>query len=572
MNGILSFPPTLPISLMILAGKATLLLALVFIIRLMVRTASASTRYFLISASIIMIGCLPLLTWITPDWKVPLPAIIQRSVVSDPAPSPSPEILSGILKTEPSKAIMDVTETHAFPAAAASGNLLLCLWLLGTLVAAGRVLIGMAGCARNQRQAKEPDSQRIHELIKSASHKIGLRKEISAGVGDQTEAPYISGIIKPVLSLPRDVIRWPEQRLMSVLLHELAHIKRGDHFLWPLANLAVSWLWFNPLVWLALAQMRKDKERACDDYVLACGRSRIGYAQHLLEACLSLRTSVKLAPIGLQFAQKNEVKERIIYMLNQKINHQPMGKVRQLAFIFLMVVVLIPLTGITGFSTAVTSSDVSPGEHDAVTATLKAFFAELSNGSDYQVTRERFLTSDYFDDPSLTLENLDQAVWMPVFDNTLCCITEGRPGVVDKIRNRMTSLRREGNELVASLQIDVVGYCLNGKSVRRNTDSSTVILVDDTSGKKTAISECHVAHSLTQEIRFRLENGAWKVSRFNDGMAIMRMDTNNPYGPIFLVWVENIDEQTTPFGARVFKVIPRDIVPNAHNAQFVLEE
>ena len=571
MSGLLTLPPTLPIALMILAGKAALLLTLTFIVRLIVRKASASTRYFLIGASVIMIGCLPLLTWITPDWELPLPTVIQSRIVSDPVPLPPSEIPSGILQAEPSDAAMSITETQASPAIG-SGDLLLYLWLLGTAAAAGRVVMGMAACATSRRQVKESDSRRVYELVKEASGRIGLRRDIAVRLGGRTEVPHISGIIRPVLHLPQNVLHWPKQRLMSVLLHELAHIKRGDHFLWPLANLAVSWLWFNPLVWLALAQMRKDKERACDDYVVACGCGRISYAQHLLEACLSLRASAKLAPLSLQFAQTNEVQERIMYMLNQRMDRQPISRPRQLAFVFLLLTVFIPLTGITGFSATATSGEVSTGEREAVVATLKAFFAELSNGADFQTVREKFLTSDYFDDPSLTLENLDEAVWVPVFDNTLCCITEGRPGVVQKVRSRIAALRREGDELVATLRFDIAGYCLDKKQVRQDADSTVVFIVDNTSGKETAIRECHVVDSLSQQVRFRREDGAWKISRFNDGVAIMRMDTNNPYGPIFLVWIEDIDARTTPFGARVFKVVPRDIVPNAHNAEFLLEE
>jgi len=571
MSGIVTIPPTLPAALMILAGKAALLLILTFIIRLMVRTSSASTRYFLIGASIIMIGCLPLLTWIMPDWELPIPTVIHSRIVSDPAPLPPSKQSPRILQVEPPEAAISMTETQARPSAT-RGNFLLCLWLLGTAVAAGRVLTGLARCAKSRGQIKEYDSQRIYELVKNAAGKVGLRRDVAVRVGDRTELPHISGIFRPVLYLPENVLHWPRQRLMSVLLHELAHIKRRDHLLWPLANLAVSWLWFNPLVWLALAQMRKEKERACDDYVVACGRSRISYAKHLLEACLSLRASAKPAPLSLQFAQKNEVQERIMYMLSQRMDRRPISKAKRLALVFLLLIVLIPLTGITGFSTALTSGEISPGEREAVITALTGFYVGLSNGADFQTVSEKSLTSDYFNDPSLTLENLDKAVWLPVFENTTCCIKEGRPGVVQKVRSRMASLRREGDELVATLQLDIAGYCLDKKHARQDSDSNVIFVPDEISGKKMAIRECYVADSLSQQVRFRFEDGAWKISRFKDGVAIMRMDTNNLYGPIFLVWIENIDDRTTPFGARVFKVIPRAAVPDAHNAEFVLEE
>ncbi len=571
MNGIFVFSSALPNSLLILAGKATLLLTLVFIIRLMMRTASASSRYFLIGTGMIMIGCLPVLALIAPDWNVPVPEVIQSRITSNAVPSPLPEISSAGPRIESLKGTAGAAETKA-RRPASRGNALLYLWLLGTAAAVGRVLMGMAGCARSRRRPEEPDSNGIHNLVEKASRRIGLRKEIAIRLGDRTETPYISGVVRPVLNLPRHVLCWPEQRLMSVLLHELAHIKRGDHVLWPLVNLAVSWLWFNPLAWIALAFMKKERERACDDYVLACGSSRTSYAQHLLEACLSLGSSVRAAPLSLQFARRNEVRDRILYLLDQRMNHRPMSRAGQIALVLLLAVAIVPLTGITGFSTAVTSNEVSPGEREAVIATLEAFYAELSDGSDFQTVREKFLTADYFDDPRLTLEKLDRAVWQPVFNNTVCCIAEGRARAVDEVRSRITSLRRDGEEIIAELQMEITGYCLDKKQTNPDTDSAAAGASDKTAGTKAAIRQCHVVNSYSQPIRFRHEKGAWKISLFSDGVALMQMDTDNPYGPIFLVWIEDIDARTTPFGARVFKVIPRDIVPDAHNAQFSLEE
>src|SRR5437762_409184 len=73
------------------------------------------------------------------------------------------------------------------------------------------------------------------------------------------------------------VERCTPQELRFVFLHELAHLKRRD--------IAVNWLttilqilhWFNPLVWLAFARMRVDRELACDELALsfaAAGESK----------------------------------------------------------------------------------------------------------------------------------------------------------------------------------------------------------------------------------------------------------------------------------------------------------
>ena len=71
--------------------------------------------------------------------------------------------------------------------------------------------------------------------------------------------------------MPEDANRWPLERLRIVLLHELAHVKRRDCLTHVVAQLACALHWFNPLAWIAARHIRTERERACDDLVLACG-------------------------------------------------------------------------------------------------------------------------------------------------------------------------------------------------------------------------------------------------------------------------------------------------------------
>ena len=62
-----------------------------------------------------------------------------------------------------------------------------------------------------------------------------------------------------------------------------------------IAQLACAVYWFNPLVWFAAHQLRLERERACDDFVLVSGTSGADYATDLLEiACGSSARTVTL--------------------------------------------------------------------------------------------------------------------------------------------------------------------------------------------------------------------------------------------------------------------------------------
>ncbi|TFH44091.1 MAG: hypothetical protein E4H01_11250, partial [Lysobacterales bacterium] len=526
---------------------------------------------FLITATVAMATCLPLLSMITPDLELPAPTVIKSHLGYDRATSKHPATLTSAPTSLTSSDTESVSKAQTLPAPGAPQHLILYIWLLGSAVAAGRVLIGLVACAMGRYRATVPNSKRIRELVNRASGRIGLRKRIVVLISSRSEVPYTSGIITPVLFLPRDMLRWPHSRMMSVLLHELAHVKRGDHVIWPLINLAASWLWFNPLVWMALAQMKRDREKACDDHVLARGIGSANYAQHLLEACRSLKASMSVAPASFLFTGKNEVKERIMYMLNPTVNRRPISRLKQVAVAVLLTFVAVLVTSITGFSTAISLYDVTPQEKEAVVSTLEGFYAELSSGSDYRSVRTRFLTSDYFDNPVLTLENLDEAVRRPPFDNTLYLLTDGRVGLAREVRCRIESIKRDGEEVVVTQRLDVIADSTRGSVEYSDEDGVISLTYDPSSAKETAALDRHLVNSLTQQIRLRQEDGAWRISKFDDGVAIMRMDTYNPYGPIFLVWMEDIDSQTTPYGAGIFKVFPRDLIPDAHNAKFSLE-
>ena len=59
----------------------------------------------------------------------------------------------------------------------------------------------------------------------------------------------------------------PEERC-TVLTHELAHLKRRDHWIRLLEHVGTGLYWWHPVVWWARAQLRRVEEECCDAWVV----------------------------------------------------------------------------------------------------------------------------------------------------------------------------------------------------------------------------------------------------------------------------------------------------------------
>lgn len=130
---------------------------------------------------------------------------------------------------------------------------------------------------------------------------------------ERVQSPFILGIIRPVIYIPFGLDDWT---VLSVIAHEKAHIRRGDHVVKPLAWLILSVHWFNPMLWISYALLCKDIEAACDEKVLADmnEEERRDYARALLK-CSTRSVGVYACPLA--FGELN-VKERIKMTLSYK--------------------------------------------------------------------------------------------------------------------------------------------------------------------------------------------------------------------------------------------------------------
>lgn len=101
----------------------------------------------------------------------------------------------------------------------------------------------------------------------------------------------------------------------NIILHEMAHIKRKDHIIKPIAYLLLCINWYNPLVWIAYIMLCRDIESACDQKVIKNMNSdeRVEYSQSLLD-CSGKQSNALMYPVAFgEVSVKSRIKGILSY-------------------------------------------------------------------------------------------------------------------------------------------------------------------------------------------------------------------------------------------------------------------
>jgi TonB family protein len=206
------------------------------------------------------------------------------------------------------------------------------------------------------------------------------------------------GALRPAVFLPADAHGWSEDRRRVVMLHELAHVSRGDLATHLLARTAVSLFWWNPLAWIAWREFVKERERAADDLVLTAGEPATAYASHLLEIARSMQGAPSLAWAALAMARPSQLEGRLRAILDSRINRKSPGPRSALAAALLAVALVAPFAALQAQEKP--DAVIAP----AVEATIRAAI-EQQNHEILDSAAAAYVTSYKYDAAQKLLEN-----------------------------------------------------------------------------------------------------------------------------------------------------------------------
>ncbi|WP_223786659.1 M56 family metallopeptidase [Marinicella meishanensis] len=199
-------------------------------------------------------------------------------------------------------------------------------WLLGFIWAAvaGLLLLQLGRQLRHWQRltqsAREVDDAVTLALVNGCMQQLTLSRQPRIKTHPELHSPCTWGLLRPVILIPESMRQ--QDALRVVLLHEMAHIKRGDWGWLMTAQVVTACCWFNPLMWWIKARMINSFETACDDLVLQQNIKPSVYAETLMG--FHPQTAASLTLVTAMMAQPSVLYQRLHLILNPQLRSQSM--------------------------------------------------------------------------------------------------------------------------------------------------------------------------------------------------------------------------------------------------------
>lgn len=225
-------------------------------------------------------------------------------------------------------------------------GLLLVIWV-AVASALTLLLIQRAYFVRGLLGQSEEASRDMMRELEECRRRLNLRRQIHLRLSPNAASPAVCGLFRPVILIPQSIApRLQSHDLQAVLLHELAHVKRGDLWVNLIQTLLQIAYFYNPLLWLANAMIRRTREQAVDETVLvAMGETARQYPEILVniaKLAFTRRPALSLRMIGV-VESKSALTARIQHILTRPLPKTAKLGVMGLLTLFVLAAVLLPM-------------------------------------------------------------------------------------------------------------------------------------------------------------------------------------------------------------------------------------
>jgi beta-lactamase regulating signal transducer with metallopeptidase domain len=168
-----------------------------------------------------------------------------------------------------------------------------CLWFAGVVLSIHR----SRRLLRSARPASAPVQSQAGELAR----RLGLKRCPRVWLVPGAVSPMVWALGgAPRLLFPSKLLdRLDADQRAALLLHELAHVRRRDHWVRLVELIALGLYWWCPVAWWARRELREAEEQCCDAWVVwASAGAGHDYALALLQTVAFVSNARLPLPMG----------------------------------------------------------------------------------------------------------------------------------------------------------------------------------------------------------------------------------------------------------------------------------
>ena len=267
------------------------------------------------------------------------------------------------------------------------------VWLAGFLIVVLAWSVRWRRIAAAMKSASPSSEGRELTALRRIERIRGIRTPIALLLSEASLAslePGIFGIARPALIWPQGISpRLEDAHLEAILAHEVWHVRRRDNLAAVVHMVVEAVFWFHPLVWWLGARLVEERERACDEQVVAWGSDPQVYAESILKVCEFCLRSPLPCVSGVTGA---DLKKRMVRIMSHRMLHNLDFARKAVLTAAVVCAIAIPIT--VGLLSATPSR---PQSQDA-DASLSAWaFSSVSVKQSEPATPNAGNTSMFFD-------------------------------------------------------------------------------------------------------------------------------------------------------------------------------
>lgn len=191
-------------------------------------------------------------------------------------------------------------------------------YLAGLIIVSVLALMDHARLIHLRKKGLKPIPDQWKEHMIQLIRQSGVNENISIWLSTRVDIPAVVGFFKPLILLPLAMLAsLTTEQVESIILHELYHVRRKDHYVNAMQTLLEIVFFYHPGMWIISRGLRHEREKCVDEWVVNITGSPAVYARALV-SLEKQRSSTAPQPALAATQSQSQLFKRIKHLMTMK--------------------------------------------------------------------------------------------------------------------------------------------------------------------------------------------------------------------------------------------------------------